>query len=64
MASVYGKVREESGIVIDSIADSLAKLSVYAENNYDERIGSRVDGLVRGRRGLETMWPGLRLDPS
>lgn len=47
MASVYGKVREESGIVIDSIADSLAKLSVYAENNNDERIVSGVDGLVR-----------------
>ncbi len=47
MASVYGKVREESGIVIDSITDSLAKLSVFAENNNDERISSRVDGLVR-----------------
>src|SRR5690606_35185042 len=31
MASVYGKTREESGIVIDAIADSLVKLSVYAE---------------------------------
>lgn len=47
MASVYGKVREESGIVIGSITDSLAKLSVYAENNNDERIASGVDGLVR-----------------
>lgn len=47
MASVYGKVREESGIVIDSITDSLAKLSVYAENNHDERIVLHVDGLVR-----------------
>lgn len=47
MASVYGKVREESGIVIDSITDSLAKLNVYAENNNDERIASGVDGLVR-----------------
>lgn len=47
MASVYGKVREESGFVIDSITDSLAKLSVYAENNNDERITSGVDGLVR-----------------
>ena len=47
MASVYGKARDESGIVIDSITDSLAKLSVYAENNTDERIASHVDGLVR-----------------
>lgn len=47
MAAVYGKAREESGIVIDSITDSLAKLSVYAENNNDERIASHVDGLVR-----------------
>ncbi|MEP7010639.1 MAG: hypothetical protein ABJC13_09980 [Acidobacteriota bacterium] len=47
MASVYGKVREESGIVIHSITDSLAKLSVYAENNNDERIASGVHGLVR-----------------
>ena len=47
MASVYGKVREESGFVIDSITDSLARLSVYAENNNDERIASGVDGLVR-----------------
>ena len=46
MASVYGKVREESGIVIDSITDSLAKLSVYAENNNDERIISGLNGLI------------------
>jgi len=30
-----------------SITDSLAKLSVYAENNSDERIASGVEGLVR-----------------
>ena len=47
MASVYGKVREESGIVINSIADSLAKLSFYAENNGDQQIASGVHGLVR-----------------
>jgi hypothetical protein len=47
MASVYGKVRDESGIVIDSITDSLAKLSVYAENNHDERLASGVRELVR-----------------
>lgn len=47
MASVYGKVRDESGIVINSIVDSLAKLSFYAENNRDERIATGVAGLVR-----------------
>ncbi|HUR40051.1 MAG TPA: hypothetical protein VM240_02685 [Verrucomicrobiae bacterium] len=45
-ASVYGKARDESGIVIDSIADSLAKLRVYAENNAREDIMSGVDELV------------------
>jgi hypothetical protein len=47
MASIYGKVREESGFVIASMVDSLAKLSVYAENNNDGRITPQVDQLVR-----------------
>lgn len=47
MASVYGKVRRESGIVIESIVDSLAKLNVYAESNRDDRITSGVNVLVR-----------------
>ena len=50
MASVYGKTREESGIVIDAIADSLIKLSVYAERgssvSSDALLG-RVRSLVR-----------------
>lgn len=50
MASVYGKTREESGIVIDAIADSLIKLSVYAERgssaSSDALLG-RVSSLVR-----------------
>lgn len=50
MASVYGKTREESGIVIDAIADSLIKLSVYAERgssvSSDALLG-RVKALVR-----------------
>ena len=50
MASVYGKTREESGIVIDAIADSLVKLSVYAERSSGESsaaILGRVNALVR-----------------
>lgn len=47
MASIHGKAREESGIVIDSIVDSIAKLSVFAENNGDNRITSRIDKLIR-----------------
>lgn len=46
MSAVYGKVRDESGIVIGSIVDSLAKLSVYAENVRDERIASGIADLV------------------
>lgn len=46
MASVYGKVRNESGIVINAIVESLAKLGVYAEANRDERIASGVDKLI------------------
>jgi hypothetical protein len=50
MASVYGKTREESGIVIDAIADSLVKLSVYAERGSGEfsvSILGRTSALVR-----------------
>lgn len=50
MAGVYGKVREESGLVIDSIVDGLAKLSVYAEGSTESRafeIKRGVDRLVR-----------------
>ncbi|WP_196798052.1 hypothetical protein [Colwellia sp. PAMC 21821] len=35
MASIYGKVREQSGIILDSIVNSLGKLKVYAETNCD-----------------------------
>ena len=50
MATVYGKTREESGIVIDAIADSLVKLSVYAERGSGDAssaILGRVNTLVR-----------------
>jgi hypothetical protein len=50
MAAVYGKVREQSGLVLDAMAESIAKLSVYAERSTDpqrDRIIESVDGLVR-----------------
>ncbi len=46
MAAVYGKVREESGVVIESILDSLTKLSVYAEGVGDHDLIDGVDRLV------------------
>lgn len=58
MASVYGKTREESGIVIDAIADSLVKLSVYAERGSSVssdallgRVKSLVQQLLDGASG-------------
>jgi hypothetical protein len=50
MASVYGKTRGESGIVLDAISDSLVKLSVYAErvsSSASNQILDRVTSLVR-----------------
>jgi hypothetical protein len=46
MASLYGKVRSESGVVIGSILDSLTKLSVYADGSADSDLGWRIDQLV------------------
>lgn len=50
-AAIYGKVREESGLAINSILDSLVKLRVYAEgrsgDGHAELIMSSVDNLVR-----------------
>lgn len=46
MASVYGKVRNESGIVIKAIVDALAKLGVYAETVRGDRISIGVQTLV------------------
>lgn len=34
-ANIYGKVRKQSGLVIDSVADSLSKLAFYAEMQQD-----------------------------
>ncbi len=47
MAAIYGRVRNESGIVIGSIVDSLIKLRVYAEENQRHDLMARVDRLVR-----------------
>lgn len=46
MASVYGKVRHESGVVTGSIVDSLTKLSVYAESVHDYDLLGDIDRLV------------------
>ena len=50
MANVYGKVRDESGLAIDAITDSLARLAVHAEavggNNAQDLI-DRTNSLVR-----------------
>jgi hypothetical protein len=56
MAAIYGKVRQESGLVIDAIADALAKLRVYAENSTDPNattIMDGVDGVVFADRWIE-----------
>jgi hypothetical protein len=45
MAAVYGKVREESGIVIDAMVDSLVKLSVYAERRPAENVDAITEGV-------------------
>ncbi len=46
MAGVYGRVREESGIVLGAMTDSLIKLRVYAEDNQRRDLMARVDALV------------------
>lgn len=46
MANVYGRVRDESGIVISSVVDSLAKLNLYAENTGNDTIMAGVHRLV------------------
>ena len=43
MALIYGKVREHSGIVLDAMADSIAKLGYFSENNPNfEVVGREV----------------------
>ncbi|GIB52586.1 hypothetical protein VCSRO46_3430 [Vibrio cholerae] len=48
MASIYGKVRAQSGVILDGIADSIAKLGYFSEVNDELDIAGRhVRGLVR-----------------
>jgi len=47
MAAVYGHVREESGIVLGAIVDSLIKLRVFAEDDERHDWMARVDQLLR-----------------
>lgn len=48
MASIYGKVREHSGVALDAIADSIAKLGYFSGINESQSdIGSYVSNLVR-----------------
>ncbi|WP_448548729.1 hypothetical protein [Thalassotalea fusca] len=49
MANIYGKVRDESGIVINSLLNSLIKLKVYGEStdlSISHDIKSNVDTLI------------------
>ncbi len=48
MASIYGKVRAQSGVILDAIADSIAKLGYFSEVNDELDIaGQHVRGFVR-----------------
>lgn len=48
MASIYGKVRAQSGVILDGIADSIAKLGSFSEVNDELDIAGRhVRELVR-----------------
>ena len=49
MANIYGKVRDESGVVITSLLNSLIKLKVFAETtdlNISSDINSKIDNLI------------------
>lgn len=48
MASIYGKVREHSGVVLDAMADSIAKLGYFSEiNSSAEEVGREVRVFIR-----------------
>jgi len=51
MANIYGKVREESGVVIESILNSLIKLKLFSETtdlNISSDINDGVNNLING----------------
>ena len=48
MASIYGNVREHSGIVLDAMADSIAKLGYFSEvNPTAELVGREVRKFIK-----------------
>ncbi|WP_111639114.1 hypothetical protein [Marinomonas shanghaiensis] len=50
MAAIYKKVRNESGVIIESILDSLSRLKVFGENSgssNSREISRGIDDLVR-----------------
>ena len=50
MAAIYGKIRDESGIIIESVNHSLGKLKVFAERSntaVSSEINLGIDNLVR-----------------
>ncbi|ADJ29266.1 hypothetical protein [Nitrosococcus watsonii] len=48
MATIYGKVREHSGVVLDAMADSIAKLGYFADANPNaSEVGREVRALIR-----------------
>jgi hypothetical protein len=48
MASIYGKVREHSGVVLDAMADSIAKLGYFSDNSNVDigKVGSDVRNFI------------------
>lgn len=46
MASIYGKVREQSGVVLEAMAGSIAKLGCFSENSQNIIIGNSVRGFI------------------
>lgn len=46
MASIYGKVREQSGVVLEAMAESIAKLGYFSDNFQHVVIGNSVRGFI------------------
>ncbi|QRN34303.1 hypothetical protein [Pectobacterium brasiliense] len=46
MASIYGKVREQSGVVLEAMAESIAKLGYFSDNFNHVAIGNSVRHFV------------------
>src|SRR5690554_5904382 len=47
MASIYGKVREQSGVVLDAMAESIAKLGYFSDSFDSAIIGNYVRCFVK-----------------